>query len=420
LYQFTYNDEIITSFSAQLAKLYGSKNGQVIEVSEEALNAHQQFHIEYAGKPGDFEILSYADVVNGTIPPAYFENRIVLIGPYTVGIKDDFLTPMDAKQSMYGVEIHANIIQNILEENYKNEIHWVMNLLIVVALAGTIYLAGRKLSPIVSFIVAIVFVILVFITSKLLYEAGWIISLIYPLLLIIAAYIATVAYNYLVELTERKRITSIFGKYVAPQVVSQILQDGEEGLKLGGSRKEVTVMFVDIRGFTPLSEGVEPEEIVGILNEYLELTSSCIFNHNGTLDKFIGDATMAMFNAPLPLENHELQAAKTALAMKEGSVELEKMLQERFGKSVKFGIGIHTGQAVVGNIGAKSRMDYTVIGDTVNTAARLESNAKPGQILLSEQVYEKIKDAIVANPLGEIMVKGKAHPIKIYELEGIV
>ena len=419
LYHFSFEGERIESFAATIAKLYGEKTGQPITIDESALNAYEQFHIDYAGEPGDFEVIPYSMVINGEVPPQYFKNRIVLIGPYTVGIKDDFLTPMNAKQHMFGVEIHANIIQAILDENYKKEVPFIWNVLLLIVSGIIIYFITKLKSNALSLGLLVVYGAIVLFAAKILYNTGFIMSLVYIFGLLIVSYIASVATNYILELSERKRVTNIFSRYVAPQVVTQILEDGEEGLKLGGSRKEVTIIFVDIRGFTTLSESVEPEEIVAILNEYLDLTANCIFEYGGTLDKFIGDATMAIFNAPLPLDDHEMQAVKTAWAMKQGAIELEKQLQERFGKSVQFGIGIHTGAAVVGNIGSKTRMDYTAIGDTVNTAARLESNSKPGQIILSEQVYEKVKDRIYAKSLGVIQVKGKVNGISIYELEGL-
>lgn len=419
LYQFSHNGDVKTSFSAVIARQYLEKQGQQFVIDEEALNDYRQFHIQYAGSPGDFEVIPYSKVITGDVDPAYFENRIVLIGPYTVGIKDDFITPMSSKQAMYGVEIHANIIQNLLEGQLKKEFGFGIQALLLALAALIAFMICRFKSPVIALVVMLVASGIFLFAGKIAYNKGFIISLLYVLLLFALAYISSVALHYILELAERKRVTSIFGRYVAPQVVSQILEQGEEGLKLGGTRKDITVVFVDIRGFTTLSESVEPEEIVAILNEYLNLTANCIFEHGGTLDKFIGDATMAIFNAPLPLEDHEMQAVKTAWAMKQGSIALEEKLKERFGKSVKFGIGIHTGPAVVGNIGSKNHMDYTAIGDTVNTAARLESNTKPGQIIMSDAVYEKVKNRIKVTSLGEIHVKGKVQGIQIYELEGL-
>ncbi|MER1987181.1 MAG: adenylate/guanylate cyclase domain-containing protein [Solibacillus sp.] len=419
LLRFSHQGQLVEHFSYVIAQQYAEKMGETLTFDEAALNKIQQFHINYAGGPGQFEVIPYSMVYNGDIPADYFEDRIVLVGPYTVGIKDDFFTPMDKKQSMYGVEIHANIIQNLLEENFKKELAWYWNAVILIVMSIAAYAICRMKSPVLSLAILAGVATSFTFGAKFTYDAGFILAVSYVLLLLAVLYISAVAYNYLTELAERKRITSIFGRYVAPQVVNEILENGEDGLKLGGSRKDVTILFVDIRGFTTLSERVEPEEIVEILNEYLDLTANCVFDYGGTLDKFIGDATMAIYNAPLPLEEHALQAVRSAWAMKEKSIALQQQLEERFGKSVQFGIGIHSGAAVIGNIGSKTRMDYTAIGDTVNTAARLESNSQPGQIIISETVYAQVKDHILVHSLGEIHVKGKIQAILIYEVIGL-
>jgi adenylate cyclase len=249
---------------------------------------------------------------------------------------------------------------------------------------------------------------------------GYTFSFIYPLGLLAAQYIAILAEKFIAEQLEKKRVTDVFGKYVAPQIVDEILKEGETGLKLGGTRRDITVLFVDIRGFTPLSESAEPEEVVSILNQYLSLCAEAIFAYGGTLDKYIGDATMALFNAPLDLEDHQLRAVQTALAMQEGAKPLQEKLEKEFGKVVRFGVGIHTGPAIVGNIGADFRMDYTAIGDTVNTSARLESNSKPGQILISSEVYGYVKEHVEVTDLGLIQVKGKAQGVQVYQVDKLI
>ena len=176
---------------------------------------------------------------------------------------------------------------------------------------------------------------------------------------------------------------------------------------------------MDIRGFTPLSESMEPEQVVAILNEYLSLTTRCIFAHHGTLDKFVGDATMAVFNAPFDQDDYIYEAVATAWDIKQGSRELGERLYQQFGKHVGFGVGVNCGEAVVGNIGCEFRMDYTAIGDTVNTAARLEANAKAEEVLISEYVYEKLKGRIEAEEVGEIPLKGKSNKIMVYRVTGM-
>ena len=176
------------------------------------------------------------------------------------------------------------------------------------------------------------------------------------------------------------------------------------------------VLFVDIRGFTTMSEVLEPEQVVEILNEYLSLTTKAIFDNSGTLDKFVGDAAMAVFNAPFDLEDYEFKAVCAAMDIVEGGKALEKSLMEKYGRTIGFGVGVNVGPAVVGNIGCDFRMDYTAIGDTVNTSARLEANAKKGQVLISDVLYDRIKDRIEVNDIGEIPLKGKSKGVFVYEV----
>ena len=168
-----------------------------------------------------------------------------------------------------------------------------------------------------------------------------------------------------------------------------------------------------------MSEALSPEQVVDILNEYLTLTTSAIFDHGGTLDKFIGDATMGIFNAPFDLDDYLYKAILTALDIVNGTKELNDRLLDRFGKTVQFGVGVHCGPAVVGNVGCGFRMDYTAIGDTVNTASRLEGSAAGGQVLISTDVYERLKDRIQANKIGNLRLKGKENELTVYEVTGV-
>ena len=167
----------------------------------------------------------------------------------------------------------------------------------------------------------------------------------------------------------RQRVTRTFERYVAPEIVREILKEGSDSLKLGGTLCDIAVLFVDIRGFTTMSERLAPEEVVLILNRYLAMTSGCIENNRGTLDKFVGDATMAFWGAPLPVEDSVYLAAKTALEIARGADALSETLKREIGEELRVGVGFHYGPAVVGNMGSELRMDYTAIGDTVNTAA---------------------------------------------------
>ena len=227
-------------------------------------------------------------------------------------------------------------------------------------------------------------------------------------------YIVGVAFNYIRAALEKRRVTSTFQRYVAPEIVHELLEEGGEATELGGRECEIAVLFVDIRGFTTMSEKLEPARVVEILNEYLTLTTDCVFKNHGTLDKFVGDCTMAFWGAPLPQEDCIFKAVKAGFDMIEGAKSLSQELKERYGETVDFGVGVNFGKAVVGNIGAKNRMDYTAIGDTVNTAARLEANAPGGKIYVSRAVADALQGRVRFESLGDtIQLKGKAAGFEI-------
>lgn len=415
----TFNGEHYNSFSYEIYKKYVLHNNINANVDNYSKQNNKPLYIDYAGKPTDFKSISAYLVYNDMIPEGFFENKIVLFGPYSLGMQDEYPTAIDKDEKMFGIEVHANIIQNLMQDGFKRDLHGSIDLILIVLTGVVAFIAYRKTKPSIAFLINILIIIAYIILGKYLYSKGVVFQVIYPIVTALALYIVTLVYNYIEQMLERKRITGIFGKYVAPQIVNKILEEGEENLKLGGTRKYISVLFVDIRGFTLLSEKVQPEEVVEILNEYLDLCAKSIFNNGGTLDKFIGDATMAIYNAPLDLVDHAFYAIKTAWEMKQGAENLMKKIQEKYGRMVQFGIGVNTGYAIVGNIGSNERMDYTAIGDTVNTSARLESNAKAGQILISKETYELVKDKVLATSLGGLKVKGKTEELDVYQVDGI-
>ena len=227
------------------------------------------------------------------------------------------------------------------------------------------------------------------------------------------------AFNYIQAALAKHRVTTRFKKYVAPEIVNEILKEGTDSLKLGGKLTQIAVLFVDVRGFTSMSEKLDPEQLVAVLNRYLGLISECILKNGGTLDKFIGDAAMAFWGAPLRDDDYVFKAVQAAADMAAGSAALAEELERLYGRSVSFGIGIHMGPAVVGNIGSPQRMDYTAIGDTVNTAERLEANAKGGNIYISRAVAEALEGRIRVTPLGKIQLKGKEEGFEVFRMDEI-
>jgi len=220
------------------------------------------------------------------------------------------------------------------------------------------------------------------------------------------------------SLREKEMIKRAFTRYVAREVVEEILKD-PESMVLRGERREVTVLFCDVRGFTPLSERLSPEEVVLLLNDFYTLMIETTFKHDGPLDKFMGDAVMAIFGAPIAHPDHSARAVLTALAMREGIAGLNDKRAKQGKEGVKIGIGVSAGEAVAGTVGTEERMEYTVIGDSVNLAARLESNAKPGQILISQRTWDRVKGVVEVRPLGPIKVKGKEEQVEVYEVLGL-
>lgn len=411
-----HDGKTIYSLAAQSYFLYCEKNGTAPVIPK--LDSNNRMWINYAGRPYDYEHISLSSVLDGTVDPRIFNGCIVLVGAYTSGLQDQFSVPNSSDQ-MFGVEIHANIIQSLIDEKTSvpaNKL--ITSLLSAVITAAAFFLFGRlKIKASTPIMAALILAYGA--VGIVLNMNGSIIPLLYAPLFILIGYLTNLGWKYAEAAIEKHKITAAFKKYVAPQVVEEISKSGSYHIKLGGENRHIAVLFVDIRGFTPMSESLEPEQVVDILNSYLNLTTNAIFNNGGTLDKFIGDATMAVFNAPFDLDDYIYRAVKTAVDIVDGGNAIESKFLEKYGKSVSFGVGVNCGNAVVGNIGCDFRMDYTAIGDTVNTAARLESNAKRGQVLISEAVYNEVKDRINAEPIGEIPLKGKSKGVFVYSVTGI-
>lgn len=384
------------------------------------LYANNRFEFSFSGKSGAYENISLVDVLNGTVDPRAFSGCVVLVGAYAPGMQDAYNVSVQRGTQMYGVEIHANILEALMEEKTAVPVNPALCAVFMAFIAGLFYYLIQKISMIFSFLFLAALLILNSLLGIMLYKNGYVLQVIGLPVILIVSYVSHIAFNYLTERKKRKEVVGAFKKYVAPQIVDKVSKSGEFKLVLGGESRDIAVLFVDIRGFTPMSESLQPEQVVEILNEYLTLTTQSIFKNGGTLDKFIGDATMAVFNAPFDLDDFVFKAVCTAKDIAAGADELEKKMMERFHKRVSFGIGVNCGPAVVGNIGCDFRMDYTAIGDTVNTAARLESNAKRGQILISEMVYEKIKDRVEVTSMGEIPLKGKSRNICVYNVDKVL
>ena len=410
----------IPSFSYAIYQKYAAANGLPTEL-DIPTDSLYRFYVDYSALPGGFyEGISVSDLLAGDFPAELFANAVVLIGPYAAGLSDYVTTAIDRASLMYGVEYQANIIHQMVHQSFKAEVSDTLQaaLLFVLSAACLWFFLGRKLRWAVP-----VWLVVAgggILGCRGLYSAGYVLHPLWLPLTVTVFFAGAVAFNYVQAAVEKRKISNTFKRYVAPEIVGELLKEGTDALGLGGKLCDIAVLFVDIRGFTTMSEVLTPQEVVSILNRYLTLTTDCIMKNHGTLDKFVGDCTMAIWNAPIEQEDYVMNACKAALDMVEGSKALSQELLEKFGRTVSFGIGVHCGSAVVGNIGAEMRMDFTAIGDTVNTSARLEANAPAGKIYISRDVVDRLGDRIRTTSLGDgIALKGKAHKLEIFLLEGI-
>ena len=419
LLDLSYDGAVYPSFAYALYGTARERLGLPDIKNDIPVDAEGCYYIEYTGKAGWYPPLSFSDVYEGKVPPSYFKDKIVLIGMYAHGVARDWhFTAIDGEQATNGVEIHANMLQQFLYGDFLRDMHPLSDfaLFTLFSLAAAILFIRSK--PRLGLVMLAALLAAYAGAVCLVIHSGIVMQMSYTPLFCILAYFAGLIWHYTQSRANEARVRGTFGRYMAPPIIKKILDEGENDLKLGGQRRYVSVLFADIRGFTSMSEGVPPEEVVLILNKYLDLVASCIHRHGGTLDKFIGDAAMAIWNAPYDTEQHALAAVRAALDMQREASPLEQEFFEKYGRSVRFGIGINSGEAIIGNIGANFRMDYTAIGDTVNIAARLESNANPGQILISRAAADILGESgILLNHLGKLRVKGKNEEIEVFEVE---
>ena len=350
------------------------------------------------------------------IPLSRFKDKIVLIGSSASGIGDLRPTPVNPLFPMFA--LHANIINNILEQDFLIRPNlWLRFFLLV--LIGLIIggVVGRE-RLVRGLLFSLLFLGIYISLAFFLFNHNIWVDIISPTSVIFLSCLSGTLFHFVKERREKSFVRSTFQRYVAPEIVSELLSKSET-INLGGARRRITVLFADIRGFTRISESLPPEEVVQLLNESLSVIVDAIFRYKGTLDKFIGDCVMAVFGAPLFQEDQELMAVKASLKIREKMVEVSKRWSSKVGVKIEIGIGINSGEAIIGNIGTLKRMDYTAIGDTVNLAERLEEKAKPGQILISENSCQPISGKIISQPQPPAIIKGKSKPIVVYEVIGL-
>jgi adenylate cyclase len=431
-----YGDDLFPSLALQLARialglntedliLIGGK-GVILGNTLVPVDDHVRLHINYYGREGSFRRVSAADVLSDALARDFFRDRMVIIGTSAVGTYDMKVTPFSA--NMTGAEKNATVLANLLEGNFIRPAPFVADLATIL-LSGILVTAVcwrlRALYAIGAFVFMVI--LNLFVNQAIFTLAGMRMNLFYPLSASFFCGLFIVLFRYFIEERRGREIRRMFSSYATKRVVDELVRNPEMA-RLGGERREITVLFSDIKDFTRFSEETAPEEVVTILNEYLTAMTEVVFHWEGTLDKFMGDAIVAFWNAPLAQKDHAERALRCTLHMVNRLGELKRDWLSRDQAPFEIGVGINTGEVVVGNIGAEGKkMDYTIIGDHVNIGARLEGlNRKYGtDILISGFTLERIRDLLEAGRFGhvsirgleKVVVKGRETPVKVYEFK---
>jgi len=381
------------------------------------------------------EINTFDDTLTGLLYSNIFKNKVVLIGSVEPEDKDLFPVSIEPEEEgsisgnlMYGVEVHANVVQMVLDKNFLmrgSPYSKILIIFILLLVSLNLFEKIRSIrfkfslfAEVINFLILVLLILLIYeFYFYLFVKFNLVRMFIPPISAVIVAYTASTVSNYLKERKQKMMIKGMFSQYLNPQLVNELIENPEK-LKLGGIRKEMTVLFSDLANFTTISEKIDPETLVELLNHYFDEMTEIIFETKGTLDKFEGDAIMAFWNAPIEDPQHHFNSVLCALRMKKKVNELKSNWKSIIGQDFKIRIGINSGEMIVGNMGGKKKFDYTVMGDNVNLASRLESINKiyGTDIIISENVYNKISDKVIAREIDLILVKGKTIPVRIYEL----
>ena len=377
-----------------------------------------QVLIPYRGPPGSFRYISLADVYTGKVAPEDLRDKIALLGTTALGLADLRATPVSA--IFPGVEVHANLIAGMISPQegaikampgYVRGLEWIAVLVVGVILA----LLMAHLSPSWSLLLVGVSVGSLGYTNYLAWQGGLVLPMASLLVLILTLYVVNMAYGYLVEARSKRQFTELFGQYVPPELVDKMAEDPEK-YSMAGKKETLTVLFSDVVGFTSISERLSPQDLAAFINEYLTSMSQVIREEGGTLDKYIGDAIMAFWGAPVPDAQHATRGVVAALRMQQGLERLREDFARKGWPSISIGIGLSSGEMTVGDMGSQVRKAYTVMGDTVNLGSRLEGITRQYGvgILVSEETVQ-MSSGIVYREIDSVRVKGKDIPIRIYQ-----
>ncbi len=418
---FYYGDHLYPSLAVQGLRLYLNEDILRVDDHHVAIGEHR-IALDEKGfvrlnyyEPSQYQTVSFIDLIDGKVSQEQVENKIVIVGITDVGVGDIRATPMGA---MSGPLLHYTFISNVLSGHLIKEPRNVtLILLLLMALLPILmlHLSRRIAMRVVIYVVtyALLYIMIRwFFISKTIY-----IDAFFPLIALLLSAMVIEVSSFIRQEEQDRFIKHAFSNYLSPQLLSKLMAS-PESLSLGGEKKELSILFSDIRSFTTISEGMTPQELTSMINRYFTPMTESVLEHGGMLDKYIGDAVMAFFNAPVDLENHPDAACRSALNMIDRLDELNEVFADEGLPFIEIGIGINTAEVVVGNMGSTKRFNYTVIGDGVNLASRVEGLNKTyhSHILITEFTKAKISPHFLTRKLEAVKVKGKAESVVVYEL----
>lgn len=408
----------VVSEGSKGGKEYYALENIMLRDSVIPVDANGAVFVPYRGKQGSFPYVPIYRILDRTAPQEALKDKIILIGTSAPGLLDLRSTPV---QNIYaGVEVHANIVSGILDNRIKHKPAWTIGyqfvVLIVIAVAMAFLLP--VLSPLLAAATSLGFALLLLGGTFLAWNSNLILPLASPLLLIVMIFMLHMTYGFFIESRGKRQLAGLFGQYIPPELVDEMSQSPEE-FTLDGESREMTVLFSDVRGFTTISEGMDPKQLTQLMNALLTPMTRVIHKNRGTIDKYMGDAIMAFWGAPLADSEHARHALYAAIDMMKELKIMQQEFKQKGWPPVNIGIGLNTGSMNVGNMGSEFRMAYTVLGDAVNLGSRLEGLTKnySVNIIVSEATREAVPE-FVFRELDLVRVKGKNEPVAIFEPVG--
>jgi len=377
--------------------------------------------IDYRGPPGTFESYSFSKVLRGKVPDA-FRGKVVVVGATAPSLQDFTATPVGEGHEMSGAEVLANAIWTVENDFPLKSVPGIVNIALIVLFGLIAPAAQLRLRPVRAFAAAVALGLAFLVCAQLAFGAGWIVSVAYPLVALIVSAVGSLAVSALITAYERQWVRDTFARFVPESVVDDVLEHADESLRLAGVRREGTVLFSDLRGFTSFAETLPPDQVIEVLNHYLSEMSDAIMDHGGTLVSYMGDGIMAVFGAPIEQHDHADRAVAAAEEMVSARLERfnEWIRSAGFSEGFQMGVGINSGSVMSGQVGSERRIEYTAVGDTTNTAARLEGMTKgtTHEVFIADSTRAEMVDGGRLAFVDEFPVRGRSAGIKVWTLSG--